>query len=97
VQSPSGSAWFGGLVLFRHARRDPAALADRDAVSFGPGRDVAAALPARRCPLSPARRQLISGFRPKTGDRELDAKFMDAVVRFQSRPLTNRQDALEKL
>jgi hypothetical protein len=45
----------------------------------------------------PEARQLISDFRPKTGDRELDAKLMDAVSRFQSRAPADRQDALEKL
>ena len=44
----------------------------------------------------PEGRQLISDFRPRTGDPELDAKLMDAVVRFQSRTSANRQDALEK-
>jgi hypothetical protein len=45
----------------------------------------------------PEARQLISDFRPKTGDRELDAKLMDATSRFQSRNPSDRQDALEKL
>lgn len=45
----------------------------------------------------PEARQLISDFRPTTGDPELDAKLMDAVSRFQSRTPGDRQDALEKL
>jgi hypothetical protein len=45
----------------------------------------------------PEARQLISDFRPKSGDRELDAKFMDAVSRFQSRTPADRREALEKL
>ena len=45
----------------------------------------------------PEARQLISDFRPKTGDAELDAKLVDAVARFQSRTSADRQDALEKL
>lgn len=45
----------------------------------------------------PEARQLISDFRPKTGDPELDAKLVDAVSRFQSRTPGDRQDALEKL
>src|SRR6266851_8979933 len=51
-----GSAWsgsFGRLVLLDHAGRDPAS-ADRDAVVFGPGPDLATALPACRSPRSPA-------------------------------------------
>ena len=52
----------------------------------------------RTCRLGPPEgRQLISDFRPKTRDLELDAKLKDAVVRFQSRSSANRQDALEKL
>src|SRR5262249_23759004 len=50
-----GSASFGrGLVLLHHARRDPPAIADRNAVVFRPRTDVAAALPAGRGPGSPA-------------------------------------------
>jgi hypothetical protein len=45
----------------------------------------------------PEARQLISDFRPETGDPELDAKLMSAVSRFQSRVPADRQDALEKL
>jgi hypothetical protein len=45
----------------------------------------------------PEARELISDFRPKTGDPELDAKLMDATSRFQSRTPSDRQDALEKL
>jgi hypothetical protein len=45
----------------------------------------------------PEARQLISDFRPKTSDPDLDAKLMDAVSRFQSRTPADRQDALEKL
>lgn len=42
-------------------------------------------------------RQLISEFRPKTGDVDLDAKLLDAMTRFISRAPADRQDALEKL
>src|SRR5262249_53346928 len=51
-----GSASAGrGLVLLYHARGDPPALTDRDAVVFRPGPDVTGALAARRGPAGPAR------------------------------------------
>src|SRR5712691_10179544 len=50
-----GSASFGGgLVLLHHTRRDPPAIADRDAVVFRPRTYLAAAVPAGRRPGSPA-------------------------------------------
>ncbi len=64
----------------------------RNGIAFTFGDDM------RVCRLGPPEgRQLISDFRPKTGDLELDAKLKDAVFRFQSRNSANRQDALEKL
>jgi hypothetical protein len=45
----------------------------------------------------PEARKLISDFKPKTGDSELDTKLRQAMVRFQSRTPADRQDALEKL
>ncbi|MEV0304284.1 hypothetical protein [Streptomyces prasinus] len=41
--------------------------------------------------------QLVSEFRPKTGDATLDGLLEDAMVRFLSRRPADRQDALEKL
>jgi hypothetical protein len=52
----AGSTSLGrGLVLLHHARRDPPAAANRDAVLLGPGPDVAAALTAHRGACGPAR------------------------------------------
>lgn len=45
----------------------------------------------------PEARPLISDFKPRTGDPQLDAKLTDAMYRFQSRTPVDVQDALEKL
>src|SRR5258706_2925951 len=53
LAGPGSASWGAGLVLLAHAGRDPAAVADCDAVRFGPGADVAAVLPAGRGAGSP--------------------------------------------
>jgi hypothetical protein len=45
----------------------------------------------------PEARQLISDFKPYTGDSQLDSKLIDATSRFLSRTPGDRLDALEKL
>src|SRR5262249_35956554 len=54
VLSGPGSVSLGGLMLLGHAGWDPAAVADGNAVVFGPGTDVAAGLGAGRGPARPA-------------------------------------------
>lgn len=73
-------------------RRDVDLIFARNGIAFSFGDDMRI---HRLGP--PEARQIISDFRPKTGDRELDAKLMDAMSRFQSRTPADRQDALEKL
>lgn len=64
----------------------------RNGIAFAFGKDM------RTYRLGPPEaRQLMSSFRPMTGDLELDAKLADAVARFESRRAADRQDALEKL
>lgn len=73
-------------------RKDVDLIFARNGIAFSFGDDM------RIHRLGPPEvRQLISDFRPTTGDPELDAKLMDAVSRFQSRAPADRQDALEKL
>jgi hypothetical protein len=73
-------------------RRDVDLIFARNGIAFSFGDDMRI---HRLGP--PEARQLMSDFRPKTGDPELDAKLMDAMSRFQSRTATDRQDGLEKL
>jgi hypothetical protein len=73
-------------------RRDVDLIFARNGIAFSFGDDMRI---HRLGP--PEARQLISDFRPKTGDPQLDAKLVEAVSRFQSRTRTDRQDGLEKL
>ncbi len=45
----------------------------------------------------PEAQSLVSDFRPRTGDQQLDDKLNDAMTRFLSRNPADRRDALEKL
>lgn len=87
--SPFGDRLTPGRAQFQ---RDVNLLFARNGIAFTLGDD----LRVRRLG-PPEALPLISDFKPKTGDQQLDAKLNDAMARFLSRNPADRRDALEKL